>query len=174
MVYADFREYTWGVPMGWTQAAWDWLKRNSDQLSSLGAIIGIVGAIIGIVLFLITIYQLNETRKVLEAQTLASSLSDGRDLLSDLTDDPDLAEKMFQIHKDALSGTIFVQKMMSLFSEQQIYFASGMIDKRYWEKIRRDLCEFSTQTATKPIVESLLKRDVYPPDFTTTVELCLK
>lgn len=146
---------------------WNWLRNNSGELQSLGAILGIF-------LFVVTIWQINDTRNVLRVQTIAASLSDGRAILSDLADSPETAAKMFLVPESMVKEVIFVQNTLSLFSQQHLFWESGMISESHWNKIKRDICEFASISEIKPIVTNLIDRRVYLDAFSEILQDCGK
>lgn len=146
---------------------WNWLRNNSGELQSLGAILAIF-------LFVVTIWQINDTRNVLRVQTIAASLSDGRAILSDLADSPETAAKMFLVPESMVKEVIFVQNTLSLFSQQHLFWESGMVSESHWNKIKRDICEFASISEIKPIVTNLIDRRVYLDEFSEILQDCGK
>ncbi len=145
----------------------DWLTANKDVITALAGIVGIVSFATGA-------YQLWQARETLQAQAAASALASGRELMAQIEANPETAASVWGAEPEALRKRMFVQRVVSLFSEQHLLHDAGVIDGADWNLFKRDLCEFVGRPDATVVVKNNLEREVYPRGFADVLRGCLK
>ncbi|MGJ8690802.1 MAG: hypothetical protein ACSHXZ_14930 [Gammaproteobacteria bacterium] len=148
------------------------IKEHKDEIASIASIVSIISAIVLIVSVVVSARQFYLTRQTVQAQAIGTLLAHGRDLRDALAANPSLAEKLFRAESSTLEETVFVQKMLSFFSEQYVYRDGGLIDDETWALVKRDICLTYQSTGFRNIAAPLLKRGDFPSGFNKILEGC--
>lgn len=142
------------------------LKNRKDEIASLVAIFSLLAILFGV-------WQFYLTREAVQAQAIGSSLSHGRDLYGDLLDNPEVARRLFGAKSEGLDEALFVQKVLSFFSEQYVYYEGWLMDHETWSAVKKDMCKSYNSEGFKALADGILDRGSFPQGFVTSIRECV-
>lgn len=136
-----------------------WLTRNKDVISALTALVGVPLGLIGL---FITIHQLGDAKRQLEAATIFSIQTEGRNLLKELQTDPALykymlnpAEHASLSPEDKKKGNVYVARILQYFSTIAIQKRAGNISEAFWPAFEEEICQAFEQETIKNEIAAL-------------------
>ena len=150
----------------------NWLVSRHAEIMSVTAMVGAVGALAAAAGLIVAANQLSEGRKVLEAQALSAALQNSRAILTGVQSDPALMAGLAGANPTDIARSAFINRVVSMFSEQLILSEMNILPKNYWDNFRPDLCDFVTLSTVQKQIESNIERDTYPQAFVKELEAC--
>ncbi|MEO0702756.1 MAG: hypothetical protein AAFY80_11500 [Pseudomonadota bacterium] len=141
------------------------LRTKNVEISSIASIFSVLTLIFGA-------WQFYLAREAVQAQAIGSSLAHGRDLYTDLSNSPDIALELFGANEASLGSLMFVQRTLSFFSEQYIYYENWLIEKDTWIAVREDLCTTYRSPGFQVYADATLSVSSYSKGFVEVIEGC--
>lgn len=141
------------------------LKSYKDEIGSISSVVSVVAILFGV-------WQFYLAREALQAQAIGGSLASGRELYGDLAENPQVAADLFGATKDSVVDVVFVQKVLSFFSEQQVYHDGWLTDDKTWGAAKDDMCRNYRRPEFKAIADKLLQSGSYPERFSEVMKEC--
>jgi hypothetical protein len=134
------------------------LKRHADAIQTAASIVSAVAIIFGA-------FQVLWGRQALDAQATAAALQSSRAILSQIEQNPSTFAKLARVDEAVVTQTVFINNIISLFSEQFYFAQAGVLPDDQWERFRLDLCDFVMLGDVQPQVVSNIERGSYLVDF---------
>jgi hypothetical protein len=142
-----------------------WLAFHKDKISSIASIVSVIA-------FLFATYQVYLGRQILEAQASVAALQNARAFLVQIENNPQAAAEIYKVDSATLKKSVFINSMISLYSEQFILWDRGILNDDHWKIFKSELCSFVENPMVSTRVISNIKNNSYPEDFTEILNDC--
>lgn len=141
------------------------LTNNKDAISAASSFFSMVAIIFGVV-------QFWQAKELLQTQTLLSALSNARAIIAQAERNPAPVAKIYGVQEAEVAQKLYINKVVSLYSEQFISHEKGILNEEYWGIFKRELCSFYNLQQVKPQIDSQIVNDAYPRSFANVFEEC--
>jgi hypothetical protein len=117
-------------------------------------------------------FQVYWGRQALDAQATAVALQSSRAILAQIEQNPAAYATLTGVDEGTVAKAAFINSIVSMFSEQFIFWKAGVLPAELWSQFRVDLCDFVMLPSVQPQVVSNIGRGSYPVDFKNELIRC--